>query len=79
MIGLIYGSLIYVKGEQQKVFAELTANDSTFSIEKPLSEADSLREIVKMKENELTQKEIKIDSIKNDVSKQVEVAKLETV
>ncbi|KAA3617622.1 MAG: hypothetical protein D8M58_01310 [Calditrichaeota bacterium] len=79
MIGIVYGALLYVKGEQQRVIAELAANDSTFTLEKPLSETDSLKKIVEMKEQEITKKETKLDSLKNDAKKQVELAKKEAV
>jgi flagellar motility protein MotE (MotC chaperone) len=79
IIGIVYGALIYVKGEQQKVLAELAANDSTFTIEKPLSEADSLRKLIEKKEQEIVKKETIVDSIKNDAKTKIEVAKIEAI
>jgi hypothetical protein len=79
IIGIVYGALIYVKGEQQKVLAELAANDSTFTLEKPLSEADGLRKLIEKKEQEIVKKETIVDSIKNDAKTKIEVAKIEAI
>ncbi len=79
IVGIVYGALIYVKGEQQKILAELAANDSTFTLEKPLSEADSLRKLIEKKEQEIVKKETIVDSIKNDAKTKIEVAKIEAI
>jgi len=78
IIALVYGALIYVKGEKEKVLAEMTDSDSTVVKSKPLSETDSLKKVVEMKEQELTKKETKFDSLKNESKKQVQIAKKET-
>lgn len=77
-IAIVYATLIYLKGEKEMILAEMAVNDSTITTEKPLSEADSLRKIVEMNELELIKKETKMDSLKNNVKKRVQISRKET-
>jgi flagellar motility protein MotE (MotC chaperone) len=76
MIAVLYGSLVYLKGEKEKLLTELATNDSTLTVEKPLSESDSLRNVVEVKEIQLSNKETLFDSLKNDAKIKIEKAKI---
>lgn len=63
MVGILYYSIVYVKEEQQRIFNELAELDSTFTLEKPPSELDSLKLVLQEYQDALKQKEDKIDSL----------------
>ncbi len=64
-VGLIYESVKYLKEEQQRAFEEIAAHDSTFTLELPLSEADSLRMMLEQYQREIVLRDQKMDSLNN--------------
>ncbi len=64
-VGMFYQAVKYLKEEQQKAFAEIAAHDSTFTLELPLSEADSLRLMLENYQKEIARRDQKMDSLTN--------------
>ncbi len=62
LIGVTYGTLRYLRVQQEKVLEEVTAADSLGNT-KPLSEKDSLRLALNEYEEMLTGKQSKMDSL----------------
>jgi len=73
-VGLLYKAVKFVKEEQQKAFEEIAAHDSTFSWEKPLTEADSLRLMLEQYQQEIAKRDQKMDSLSSVVKNSVQDA-----
>jgi len=75
MVGLFYGALKYVKDEQAKVFKALAETDSTFTLEGPLDETDSLRKVIAQIQTEVVRRDQKVDSLNSALSSKLIVTK----
>ncbi len=64
MVGIFYGALKYVKEEQARVFKILAEKDSTFTLEKPLDETDSLKHVIMKIQQDVAKRDQKMDSLK---------------
>lgn len=73
-VWLAYEAVMYVKEEQQRAFEEIAAHDSTFTWEKPLSEADSLRLMLEEYQKQIALRDQKMDSLSNVVNNSVQQA-----
>ncbi|HED09078.1 MAG TPA: hypothetical protein ENJ10_00180 [Caldithrix abyssi] len=72
-VGMFYEAVKYLKEEQQRAFEEIAAHDSTFTLERPLSEADSLRLMLEKYQQEIALRDQKMDSL-NNITKNSELA-----
>jgi len=72
-----YYSLKHIKETKQVLLEEFLIQDSLAQVDIPLSPMDSLKLVVENMKDELTGKSTELDSVKNEIPKQVASAKEE--